>query len=158
MTTREELRSRLQTNNHEVGRALITLLSRQTATEQAAGETIENNGRGFNGRDAEFLTSLAQWYRSRGYLSPKQLACARKKLVKYENQLLDAWGEAEPKVKRVKKSEPVTEGPRDGEDDEAYMNRLYAEFERGQDLSVAQQKALRDAASELGIDLSEVRS
>lgn len=69
-------------------RAIVALFNKQTASEQYTQSTNENNGIGFNGVDAEILSSFAmqiiQYKRS---LSPKQLAIAFKKLPKYAKQL-----------------------------------------------------------------------
>lgn len=68
-------------------RAIVALFERQTADEQAVSATRENNKIGFNGVDAEILSSFAKqvlWGRK---LSEKQLAIAFKKLPKYAKQL-----------------------------------------------------------------------
>lgn len=45
-----------------VGRALVALLKRQTSEEQSSHSTIERNGQGFNGVDAEWGTICARKY------------------------------------------------------------------------------------------------
>lgn len=77
----------LATNDRQVGEALRVLLSYQVAGEREAKCAAYVNGMGFNSGDAEFLTSLAEWYVEKGFLSPRQLELARKKLPKYWNQL-----------------------------------------------------------------------
>lgn len=68
-------------------RALILIYDFQTSDEKAIGETRESNGVGFSGSDSEILTSFADQYKSKGWLSHKQIAMARKKIRKYWNQL-----------------------------------------------------------------------
>lgn len=81
---------------------LIELYHRQTADEKDASTTVHENGMGFNGADAYFLSSLAaqaiERRRARAAgevpahwtdLSPKQLACLRKNIAKYVGQLVD---------------------------------------------------------------------
>ena len=87
--TRERVCHLLATDDRAVVRAIKQLYARQTAGEREVGATTERNGRGFNARDAEFLTSVAQALpRWRDQMTPKQLAVARKMLPKYWRQLL----------------------------------------------------------------------
>lgn len=82
---------------HVVGRALVALLDRQTASEQNSQMTLEWNGVGFNAFDAEIMTSMAEFYRDKGYLTPKQhkfLTSGTEKrpaprIAKYAGQLAD---------------------------------------------------------------------
>jgi hypothetical protein len=87
---KESIQQLLATNDKAVGKALLVLLANQTADERATGQTKEHNGRGFTGCDAEILTSFAQQFQLRGWLSPKQIIIARRKLNKYWQQLLKA--------------------------------------------------------------------
>jgi hypothetical protein len=85
-------------------RGLERLHSFQTAEEQQAGVTVEDNGQGFNGVDAEFLTGLVMQHRrwpSRdperySILSDPQLAAARKAIRKYCGQLAKYANSQEP--------------------------------------------------------------
>ena len=86
--TVEEIKTLILTNDKMVAHSVVVLYERQTASEQAAQETHERNGVGFNGVDAAILSSFAEFYKSRGYLSVKQTAIARKKLGKYARQLV----------------------------------------------------------------------
>lgn len=84
----------IQTNERAIERALLALLERQTDDEINSEQTVHSNSRGFNGRDATFLTSLALRVK-RGYkLSERQIAAVRAKsakgysvLSKYHRQL-----------------------------------------------------------------------
>lgn len=80
-------------------RGLLAIYARQTADEQAADMTTDDNKIGFNGLDAPILSSFAkqveEWEKTpanrRKYdspLSPKQIGLARKKMVKYSRQLV----------------------------------------------------------------------
>ena len=84
----EIIREQLRTNDAWLLRGLVVIYGFQTESEQAMGVTAEDNGMGFNGLDAELLSSFAVQYMQRGSLSPKQIAWARKKMVKYAGQLL----------------------------------------------------------------------
>lgn len=92
---KDSIRELIGSNDKAVWRGLEVLLARQTADERQAGQTAHLNGRGFNGRDANFGTSLAEkvidWRKGvsgyRSPLSPRQLDAARKMLRKYAGQL-----------------------------------------------------------------------
>jgi len=90
--TKEEIWQNIITSNAWVEKSLVALLAQQTADERASETTMYQNGRGFSGCDAQFLTSLAEQANARraklGYaLSEKQYAAARKCLKKYCGQL-----------------------------------------------------------------------
>ena len=79
----------LDTNDLAVGRALLVMFDRQTSNEQLAERTADKNDIGFSGVDAEICSSFAKQYKSRGFLSPKQMVIARKKMKKYWKQLAE---------------------------------------------------------------------
>ena len=85
--TVEEMKNILNKHDDQVGKALVKLYEKQTYDEQVNYETKENNGVGFNGVDAKILTSFADFYKKTGFLTPKQLVIARKKIMKYAGQL-----------------------------------------------------------------------
>lgn len=85
--TEQEIKDLVQTNDKVLYGALKKLYACQTEDEQRVGETTENNGVGFNGADSRFLSSVAEFLISRGFLTDKQKAVTRKKLVKYNKQL-----------------------------------------------------------------------
>lgn len=86
----EFVRGKLASSEKWATSALMLVYSNQTSDEQAVGITVEDNGVGFTGVDAEFLTSLAQQYESRGFLSPKQMTFLFKKIRKYARQVIAA--------------------------------------------------------------------
>ena len=53
-------------------------------------KTIEHNGIGFSGPDAEILSSFAQQYQRRGTLSPRQMNLLRRKMPSYASQVARA--------------------------------------------------------------------
>lgn len=95
--TVEEIWNLVMTNDYFCCACLSKMLDRQTQDEVRSASTKHHNGRGFNGRDAEFLTSLALQVRrnkNRGViLSQRQLAAARKCLYKYRRQLTEIANE-----------------------------------------------------------------
>lgn len=87
--TVEEMKDVLARNDDQVGKALVKLYELQTEDEKASGSTHEYNSVGFNSFDAEILSSFAEFYMKYHRLSPKQLAIARKKIMKYAKQLVN---------------------------------------------------------------------
>lgn len=85
--TPEEMKNILATHDDQVCKAIVKIYEYQTADEKRSHETKEHNGVGFNGTDAKIMSSFAEFYMERGFLSPKQLMIARKKIVKYAGQL-----------------------------------------------------------------------
>lgn len=90
----------LTTNDRAIGRALVVLNDRQTATEQATEHTINDNGRGFRPCHARMGTSMAKFFTRNGYLSPKQVAywrvkmrCGNMRIGIYAGQLLEVANE-----------------------------------------------------------------
>lgn len=97
MVTKSEIINLLRTNDRAIARALVVLADRQTADEQASEATKYNNGRGFRPCHAHMGTSMAKFFRARGYLSPKQVAYWRAtmktgqmRIEIYAGQLLEA--------------------------------------------------------------------
>ncbi len=97
--TVEEIRSKLENADGDRGnkwlyRGVLAIFNNQTDTEKNAHATIENNGIGYNGVDADIMTSFAKRIISHNKravypqaLSPKQRVIARSKIVKYSGQL-----------------------------------------------------------------------
>lgn len=70
--------------------ALDVVFHNQTLVEQNAQMTIENNGIGFTGVDAEFLSSLYEQKQRYGRLTPRQMGYVHKMIPKYHNQIVQA--------------------------------------------------------------------
>jgi hypothetical protein len=82
------LKAKLSSDEKWAVRAMVRIYTEnQTAEEQNASVTIEDNGIGFSGADAEILSSFSQQYISRGWLSPKQMAFVHKLMPKYWGQV-----------------------------------------------------------------------
>ena len=84
---KEDIRTLLETNDRAVLKGVVAIYKLQTEDEKAAATTSHENGVGFNGFDAEIMTSFAQQILKRGFLSIKQKTIARKKILKYAGQL-----------------------------------------------------------------------
>ena len=86
--TKEEIRSKLETSQVWLERAVIAIYDRQTYDEQQIHETREQNGRGFSGFDANYLTYIAKWINNGKHLDGKHLSKTRQKMLKYSGQLV----------------------------------------------------------------------
>lgn len=86
--TKEEILGLIETSDEMVKRSLKVIYNLQTVDEQTSLSTQHNNGVGFNGVDAEILTSFTKQLLERDFLSPKQMIIARKKMKKYASQLM----------------------------------------------------------------------
>ena len=84
----EFVKKMLSENVEWAKRALIRIYERQTSEEQLKETTVTENGIGFNGNDAEILTSFAKQYLTRNYLSEKQIGILKKKMPKYWKQII----------------------------------------------------------------------
>ena len=86
--TAEEIKNLVATNDKVLYGALKQLYARQTEDEKAIQGTSCKNGMGFNGADAQYLSSVAEFLLQTGFLTYKQKIIVRKKLVKYTGQLV----------------------------------------------------------------------
>lgn len=104
---KDKIRCNLLVSDQWLVRGMMAIHARQTATEQQSQSTRLHNKVGFNATDAGLLSSFAdqvkQWQKTpehqRRYkspLSPKQLAKARVKMLKYSGQLLCIAKSAKP--------------------------------------------------------------
>ena len=94
MYTKVQIREILETSQLAVERGILRIYSFQTTNEQAIQDTNVTNGKGYSMYHAKFMSSLAEFLlksrRPEGErLTPKQLASARKIIVKYAGQLAD---------------------------------------------------------------------
>ena len=85
--TEDEIRNLVQTNDKVLYRALLKLYACQTEGEKSSQQTVERNGAGFNGVDSQFLSSVSEFLKRKGFLTDKQKAAVRRKMVKYTKQL-----------------------------------------------------------------------
>ena len=85
--TKDEIKENLVSSDKWLARGLLAIYDKQTVAEVNSYSTIENNSVGFDGLDAEILTSIAQQLRERGTMSYKQTTLVRKKMTKYAGQL-----------------------------------------------------------------------
>lgn len=97
MVNKSEVINLLRTNDKAIARALVVLADRQTIDEQVSESTKYHNNRGFRPCHARMGTSMAKFFKARGYLSPKQIAYWRAamktgqmRIEIYAGQLLDA--------------------------------------------------------------------
>lgn len=87
--TEPDIKTLIQTNEAAQLRALVLLNSKQTAHEKNLGHTAELNKVGFNKLDSALLQGFARQYKSRGFLSDRQMDILRKRLPKYSKQIFN---------------------------------------------------------------------
>lgn len=75
--------------------ALRKVYANQSDAEQTCGEAMELNGLGFTKVDSEFLTSLAQFFEVRGFLTARQMAVVHRRLPKYWRQVASSLSQSE---------------------------------------------------------------
>lgn len=85
----EFLRKQLTTNEKWARAALLRIYDNQTDSEQNSEDTHALNGIGFTTGDARLLTRFAEWYKTHGWLSPKQMKWVFAKIGKYARQLME---------------------------------------------------------------------
>lgn len=87
-TLTQGLRHQLSHNTEKARRALLLIYSKQTASEQNSGQTLEYNCEGFTALDAEILTDIALFYRKHNFLTPRQDQIVKRLMPKYAGQIL----------------------------------------------------------------------
>ena len=85
--TKDFIKNQLATNPTWAVKALIKIYERQTIDEQNSQSTKENNGIGFNGLDANILSSFAEQVNKGRNLSVKQMTIVYKKMPRYWKQV-----------------------------------------------------------------------
>jgi hypothetical protein len=97
----EHLRQRLSSDPRWSLRSLIRIYQNQTIDEQSKDATIERNGIGFSGVDAEILSSFARQHLRRRSLSPKQMNLLQRKIPSYARQILQCIDAARLEAARL---------------------------------------------------------
>ena len=85
--TKEYIQSKISTDIRWVERSLIKLFERQTEEEKNIRYTTEENSRGFNKPDSNYLSYCSRWVMSGNTLNGKHLEKCRGKLMKYWKQI-----------------------------------------------------------------------
>jgi hypothetical protein len=88
LLTKPFIKTMLLSDQRWLMRGIVAIFEKQTYDEQQTEQTKEHNGVGFNGVDAELLSSFAKQIKAGRTLTTKQLAFAQKKMPKYAGQLL----------------------------------------------------------------------
>lgn len=83
-----EFKQKISSDPRWAVRALLRIYAAQTATEKSMHATVEHNAVGFTAFDADMMTSFADQYLRKGYLSQKQTAITQKVMPKYATQLV----------------------------------------------------------------------
>jgi hypothetical protein len=99
---KEAVQALIDRNDQAVARALLVIYQNQTDDEQASFSTRHQNGVGFTGNDAEWLTDIAvKWKKWGRWASPKQCNAVRRAIRKYHRQLLEHMLATHPGARRI---------------------------------------------------------
>lgn len=90
--TKERIQALISQNPLALERALLVVYNNQTLDEKRSHDTNHDNGIGFTGTDAKFLSSTAEFvmyssYRDGFRLTPKQREHVRPLILKYWRQI-----------------------------------------------------------------------
>jgi hypothetical protein len=86
---KDDIIALLDRNPLAVERAIIAIFKLQTAHEQSAESTLEQNGVGFGHCHAHYGSYMAKWIMSGRHLSGKHLEKARRMAKRYSRQLVE---------------------------------------------------------------------
>ena len=86
--TEAEIKAKILTDERWLYRAILAIYDRQTDREKNAGDTIEDNGIGFNGVDGRRMSQIAKRLKDTGSLRPYERDIARNRMPKYSGQLV----------------------------------------------------------------------
>ncbi len=81
------IRAKVQTNSSWAIRGMLAIYKFQTDDEKHLRETVHNNKVGFNGVDAEILSSFCQQVIGGRNMTAKQMSIIYRKMGKYASQL-----------------------------------------------------------------------
>lgn len=113
MITKEQVKrfvkEKLGNNIQWAIRALHVIHNNQTEDERVNRSTKWENGIGFSGFDAPFLTSLADQLNRGGTLSPKQVKALLRTMPKYWKQIINHAGGYETFHSRIEAREVLTQ-------------------------------------------------
>ena len=84
---KEAIKAKIEVDDKWLFRGILAIYEKQTMDEKNSKVTCHENGVGFNGTDAEILSSFAEGIKKYGSLTQKQIPIARKKMIKYAGQL-----------------------------------------------------------------------
>jgi hypothetical protein len=90
-------------------KGLLRIYTFQTDHEKQAQATTDANGAGFTAFDAELLTSYADQYKAKSYLTAKQIAVLHKMMPKYAGQLY-RYAKAQPKTTSAEAYRAASQG------------------------------------------------
>lgn len=97
-----KIKETIQNSDKAVTTCLVKIYEYQTEQEKNCTTTLDHNGVGFSGCDGQILSSICQFFLSKGYITPKQLELSRKKCLKYATQYFKILERRYPDaVKRV---------------------------------------------------------
>lgn len=85
--TKDQIIALINSDIRALQRAIVVVYENQTDSERNGWTTKVRNGVGFNKIDAPIMCSIATQIQNGRTLSPKQIAVARRIIVKYAGQI-----------------------------------------------------------------------
>lgn len=85
----EQMRHQITEKSDQALKALLRIHEYQTESEQRTEDTHIFNGVGFTKADAKVLTSLVNFHKKTGFLTPKQMKLLQHRIGKYAGQLVN---------------------------------------------------------------------
>lgn len=82
------MRAQITGSDAQAIKALLRIHQHQTLAEQASHSTRVLNAEGFTAGDAKILSSFADFYKRKNYLSQKQMKVLKNRIGKYAGQLV----------------------------------------------------------------------
>lgn len=130
--TKDVIKTELASGNRPLLiRALLAIYEGQTSHEKLSMATTEDNGIGFNGVDAEILTSFVEQWKRKSWLSDKQYALLQKKMPKYSGQLERiAAAKVAPKVEQEVVYAELSEIPFDMDGNVEFEDGTKVDFDK----------------------------
>lgn len=106
--TQQGIQTLLKSNDKALCRAIVAIYKRQTQAEQAHGNTLEHNGKGFTAIDAYVMSYCARLLLQGSTLSYSQMRGARSTMQKYWKQLIEV-AEENDRIKQARAERALLE-------------------------------------------------
>ena len=86
----EKLRKQIEDKDATAIHTLLFVYDKQVADEKRSESVRYHNGVGFKPQDAKMGSSLATWYKSKKFFTPKQMIAVKRIVAKYAGQVVEA--------------------------------------------------------------------
>jgi polyribonucleotide nucleotidyltransferase len=100
----EKLRKQIENKDYTAIHTLLFIYDKQVEDEKCSESVNHSNGVGFKPQDAKIGSSLATWYRSKGFFTSKQINTVKQIVTKYAGQVVEAKI-CEGEIRKIKRGE-----------------------------------------------------